>query len=74
MFHRPGRDPEALHHPEGHAYLGHAPSENLVDVCLERDVNRSPVEAGWRAVELLHAAYESAAAAGCPINVKDLYL
>lgn len=42
------------------AYPEDAPVNNLVDVILDRDVNRSPPELGAEVVRLLEAAYESA--------------
>ena len=72
-LYRPNQEPEDLHSPDGHGYPSHAPSQNLVGICRGTDDNRSPAEAGWHAVEVLHAAYESVAAAGQPIDVVDLY-
>lgn len=42
------------------AYPEAAPVNNLVDVILGRDVNRSPAELGAAVVRLLEAAYQSA--------------
>ena len=46
---------------------------NLVDVVLGRAPNRSPAEAGWRAVELLDAAYRSASRGGAAVTIESLY-
>jgi predicted dehydrogenase len=70
---RPNQEPEILDAPKGDPYPSAAPSQNFVRICRGMDHNRSPAEAGWRAVELLHAAYQSAAAGGTPVDVKDLY-
>lgn len=48
-------------------------SNNLVDVVLSRAPNGAPGEVGWRAVELLDAAYRSAGQGGIPISVASLY-
>lgn len=45
---------------------------NLVDVVLGRAENGSPAHIGTRTVELLDAAYRSAAAGGQPVNIADL--
>jgi predicted dehydrogenase len=54
-------------------YPASAPANNLVDVILGRADNLSPGESGWRAAELLDAAYRSAAQDGQVIQIKDLY-
>jgi predicted dehydrogenase len=48
-------------------------SKNLVDVCVGRAPNGSPGAFGLRSVELLDAAYRSAAAGGDAVAVQDLY-
>ncbi len=50
-----------------------APVNNLVDVIQGRDVNRSPAEVGAVTVELIEAAYRSAARQGKPVEVASLY-
>ena len=45
--------PQQQRAPEG------APADNLVDVILGRDANRSPGELGWRTVALVEAMYRS---------------
>ena len=50
-----------------------ATARNLIDVILGVAPNRSPAEPGWRTVELLDAAYRSAARAGQAVFVRDLY-
>ena len=47
-------------HAYAEAYPEAAPVNNLVDVILGRDVNRSPAELGAAVVRLLEAAYQSA--------------
>lgn len=54
-------------------YPRFATAQNLADVILGRAPNGSPGEAGWRTVELLDAAYRSAAQDGQAMLIKDLY-
>jgi predicted dehydrogenase len=54
-------------------YPRDATARNLVDVILGEAQNGSPAEDGWRTVELLDAAYRSAALQGQAVWVKDLY-
>jgi predicted dehydrogenase len=58
--------------PPEQRYPSHAPANNLVDVCLGRGENGSPAEVGVRVVELLDAAYRSAAQGGQPVRVAEL--
>jgi hypothetical protein len=58
--------------PEENRYPSHAPGNNLVDIILGRGVNQSPAEPGVRAVELLDAAYRSAAQDGRPVSIDEL--
>ena len=53
--------------------LGHVTAHNLVDVVLGLAPNGSPPEEGWHAVELLEAAYRSAADKGRAVTVSELY-
>lgn len=55
------------------SYPSGATANNLVDCVLNRAPNHSPGEVGWRTVELLDAAYRSAAAGGQAVLVEDLY-
>jgi predicted dehydrogenase len=48
-------------------------SRNLVDVILGRAANGAPGEVGWRAVELLDAAYRSAEHGGSAVTIRSLY-
>lgn len=48
-------------------------TRNFVEVIQGRAENQAPGEIGWRAVELLDAAYRSAQEAGRPVNVEELY-
>jgi predicted dehydrogenase len=50
-----------------------ATSKNLVEVVLGRAANGSPGEIGWRAVELLDAAYRSAGSGGISVKINSLY-
>lgn len=58
--------------PESERYPMFATGNNLVDVALGRGANESPAEVGVRTVELLDAAYRSAAADGASIKVAEL--
>ena len=68
----PGKDAE-VGYGEFTAYPAHLPCENLVDIILERGPNLSPGVYGWRSVELLDAAYQSAAQDGRVVTVDSLY-
>jgi predicted dehydrogenase len=50
-----------------------ASTNNLIDRILGRAPNEAPGEIGWRAVEVLDAAYRSAAEAGRPVLIEELY-
>ena len=54
-------------------YPAHAPAHNLVDIILGRAANGSPAESGRHTVELLDAAYRSAAHNGQPVSIESLY-
>ncbi len=54
-------------------YPSRAPANHFVEVILGQSVNRSPGECGWRAVELLEAAYLSATRGGQAVSVASLY-
>jgi predicted dehydrogenase len=58
--------------PADDRYPRLATSANLIDVILSRGDNRSPALIGARVVELLEAAYRSAARDGQPIRVAEL--
>jgi predicted dehydrogenase len=58
--------------PEADRYPRFAPSQNLVEVILGKGKNQSPADVGVRVVELLDAAYRSAAADGKPFRIADL--
>ena len=57
----------------GAAYPAHLPATNLIEIILHGAENRSPVEYGWRTVEMLDAAYRSAAQNGKKVTVESLY-
>jgi predicted dehydrogenase len=48
--------------------------QNFVEVIQNRAENHAPGEIGWRAVELLDAAYRSAQSQGRPVTIEELYL
>ena len=50
-----------------------ATARNLIDVCLRLAPNLSPAEPAWCTVELLDAAYRSAARDGQAVHVHELY-
>lgn len=58
--------------PPEQRYPSFAPANNLVDIILGRGKNESPAEVGMHAVELLDAAYRSAAESGRPVRIADL--
>ena len=68
----PGEDAE-VGYGAFEAYPAHLPCENLVDIILGRGPNLSPGIYGWRSVELLDAAYRSAAQEGRVVSVDSLY-
>jgi predicted dehydrogenase len=75
VIHRNGGTPEEIGyhaHAQQHP-IGYYTAHNLVDVIIGRAANGSPAEVGWRAVELLDAAYRSAAQEGSFVEVQALY-
>jgi predicted dehydrogenase len=72
-IHRRDQQPEVINAPEDARYPRFATAQNLVDVVLDAAPNGSPVEAGWRTVELLDAAYRSAAQNGLAVRIEELY-
>ncbi len=54
-------------------YPAHMPVTNLIEIIKGGGSNGSPPEIGWRTVELLDAAYRSAAREGQAVNVASLY-
>jgi predicted dehydrogenase len=57
----------------GASYPAHLPAVNLTDIILRQAENLSPGVHGWRTVELLDAAYRSAARNGEEVSVASLY-
>ena len=57
----------------GSAYPFFAPTHNFVDVILERAENHCGGIIGWRATELLDAAYRSAKRDGAAVQRDELY-
>ncbi len=51
----------------------YATTRNFIDAVLGRAPNGSPGEVGWRTVELLDAAYRSAAGGGAGVDIAALY-
>ena len=69
---------DAVEAPEGLEqseliYPLYAPANNLVQVIVANRGNESPGEIGWRATELLDAAYRSAASNGQVVRINSLY-
>ncbi|MBI3958475.1 MAG: Gfo/Idh/MocA family oxidoreductase, partial [Chloroflexi bacterium] len=58
---------------ENRHYYRHATTNNFVELILGRAANHVSGEVGWRAVELLDAAYRSAQADGAAVEVAALY-
>jgi len=58
---------------ENRHYYRHATTKNFVETVLGRAENHVSGLIGWRAVELLDAAYRSAAAGGSAVEVASLY-
>lgn len=59
--------------PGNGADLSTAPIRNLVGVALGLEEPAFPAEVGWRAVELLDAAYRSAESDGRAVHIHELY-
>jgi len=75
VIHRKDQEPEQLpllSDPDA-AYPRFATAQNLADVVLGRTKPGSDGVVGWRTVELLDAAYRSAAQDGAAVLVSDLY-
>lgn len=54
-------------------FIGRLPAQNLLAVALGRADNGSPAECGWKAVEVLEAAYLSAIQDGVFTAIRELY-
>lgn len=74
-IHRNDGETEEIHYQERKQPhpLRYQTAHNLVDVIVGNAPNGSPSEVGWRAVELLDAAYRSAAQEGSFVEVQSLY-
>jgi predicted dehydrogenase len=55
------------------APLSYSVTRNFVAAIQGKEANHASGEIGWRAVELLDAAYRSARQNGQPVDVKELY-
>lgn len=74
FIHRQGSDSELVEPVVGEdGYQRFNTANNLVDVILGQAENGSPGEVGLRVVEILDAAYRSAAQDGQAVLVEDLY-
>ena len=73
VYHADGTVEELPPMTEEQSYLSSAPANNLVDVIVRGAPNQSPAEVGWHTVELLDAAYRSAADEGRRVAVSSLY-
>jgi predicted dehydrogenase len=74
VIHRNDGENEEIHHQEdAQIPLRYFTARNLVDVIVGDAPNGCPPEVGWRAVELLDAAYQSAAQDGQFVEVQTLY-
>lgn len=70
---REGGEPETLESAAGDQNYQHGPIDNFADVILGVAENHCSGVIGWRAVELLDAAYRSAARDGAAVTLKELY-
>lgn len=74
VIHKNSGESEELHYEENEqAPLRYSTAHNLVDVITGDAANGCPPEVGWHAVELLDAAYRSAAHDGSIVEVQTLY-
>ncbi len=76
IIRREGEEPErydSCAFADSHGDLDFAPTHNFVDVILGRGSNQSDGLIGWRAVELLDAAYRSAQRGGAAVARDELY-
>lgn len=76
LIHRVGAPPECQEVAVSTDYPGElalAPTRNFVDLVLGRPADSSGGLTGWRAAELLDAAYRSAARGGAPVARAELY-
>lgn len=74
VIHRNDGQPDEVVEDEPRPFpLGHLTGRNLVDVIRGDAENGSTGEVGWRAVEMLDAAYRSAAQEGQAVSVASLY-
>ncbi|MCY4063612.1 MAG: Gfo/Idh/MocA family oxidoreductase [Chloroflexi bacterium] len=76
IIRREGEEPERYDDcafADSHQDLDFAPTHNFVDVILGRAENHSDGLIGWRAAELLDAAYRSAAQGGAAVSRDQLY-
>ena len=73
---REGWEPETLDDrwdPEAAQRYQHGPINNFADILTCKAENLCSGDIGWRAVELLDAAYRSAAKAGTAVALAELY-
>jgi len=73
VIHRRDQEPETIQAAAEEIYPRFATAQHLVDVILGKVANSSSAEVGWRTVELLDAAYQSAAGDGQAVLVEALY-
>lgn len=74
VIHRNNGETEEVQHKEdAQKPLRYHTSHNLVDVIVGDAPNGCPPEVGWRAVELLDAAYRSASQDGNFVEIQALY-
>jgi predicted dehydrogenase len=74
VIHRDGTAEEIRYDAQEEPHpLSYLTAHNLVDVVVGDAPNGCPPEVGWRAVELLDAAYRSAAQEGSFVDVDALY-
>jgi predicted dehydrogenase len=73
-IHRTEKEVEVVSDEKRDLPTSYLTAHNLVDIITSAAENGSTAEVGWRAVELLDAAYRSAARQGQPIEIEQLYL
>lgn len=73
IHHNRGETEEIHYDQDEQTPLRYATAQNLVDVIVGDAPNGCPPQTGWRAVELLDAAYRSAAQDGEFVEVQSLY-
>jgi predicted dehydrogenase len=72
-IHRADQEVEVVSDEKRDVPTSYLTAHNLVEIINGVAENGSTAEVGWRAVELLDAAYRSAARQGQPVEIEQLY-